>query len=145
MKAVSAQVFFRAKDYEHTLVLDISSQRSEASRQLVPYAKHIPFLDDTDGSMPELRRFTKNNRPFQSIVIFNEAGEQYEKAEKIMNRMGIETYHLQGGLAGYQKYLEGLLLSWKPRDSRMKTVGNCRPCGEKIKDVSAGSEIVRKE
>jgi predicted sulfurtransferase len=73
----------------------------------------------------------KKNKPFQSILIFNESGEQYEKAELIMSRKGIETFHLKGGVAGYQKYLEGLLLSWKPRDSRMKTVSNCEPCGEK--------------
>jgi rhodanese-related sulfurtransferase len=145
MKTVSPQVFFRAKDYENRLVLDISSQRSEASRLLIPYAKHLPVIDDPDGSMSGLRKLITKNKPFHSIIIFNETGEQYEKAEKMMNRIGIETYNLQGGIAGYQNYLEGLMLSWKPRDSRLKTVGNCRPCGEKIKDVSAGSEIVRKE
>jgi len=132
MKAVSPQAFFRAKDHENTLVVDISSQRSEASGRLIPYAKHLPFLDDTDGSMLELRRFMKNNRPFQSIVIFNEAGENYEKAEKIMNRMGIDTYHLQGGVVEYQKFLDGLLLSWKPREGRMKTVSKRKPCGQEL-------------
>jgi predicted sulfurtransferase len=88
-------------------------------------------LDDPAGSMPGLRKLITKNKPFHSIVIFNETGEQYEKAEKMMNRIGIDTFHLKGGVAGYQKYLEGLLLSWKPRDSRMKTVSNCKPCGEK--------------
>jgi len=131
MKAVSAQVFFRAKDYENTLVLDISSQRSAASSQLIPYAKHLPVLVDPDGSMLGLRKLMTKKKPFHSIIIFSETGEQYAKAEKMMKGMGIETYNLQGGVAGYQKYLEGLLLSWKPRDSRMKTVSNCKPCGEK--------------
>jgi hypothetical protein len=45
--------------------------------------------------------------------------------------MGIESFYLQGGIAAYRKYLDGLLLSWKPRDRRMKTVSNCKPCGEK--------------
>jgi rhodanese-related sulfurtransferase len=134
MKTVSSQVFFRAKDYENTLVLDISSQRSEASSRLIPYAEHLPILDSSDRSKSELRKLIKKNKPFQSIVIFNESGEQYEKAEKMMNRMGIETYHLQGGVAEYRKYLDGLLLSWKPRDSRMKTVSSCKPCGEKNKE-----------
>jgi rhodanese-related sulfurtransferase len=131
MKTVSPQVFFQAKDYENTLVLDISSQRSEASNQLISYAEHLPVLDDPAGSMPGLRKLITKNKPFHSIVIFNETGEQYEKAEKMMNRIGIDTFHLKGGVAGYQTYLEGLLLSWKPRDSRMKTVSNCRTCGEK--------------
>jgi hypothetical protein len=134
MKKVSSQVFFRAKDYENTLVLDISSQRSEASSQLIPYAEHLSVFDDPDGSLPGLRKLITKNKPFHSIIIFNETGDGYEKAELIMSRRGIGTFHLQGGIAGYQRYLEGLLLSWKPRDSRMKTVGNCKPCGEKIEE-----------
>jgi hypothetical protein len=88
-------------------------------------------LEDNDASAAKFKKLITKNRPFQSIIIFNETGEQYEKAEKIMSRMGIEAFNLQGGVAGYQNYLEGLLLSWKPRDSRMKTVSNCKPCGEK--------------
>ncbi len=134
MKTVLPRVFFRAKDYVNTLVLDISSQPSEASGRLIPYAKHYPVLDTSDGSLLHLRRLLKKNKPFQSIVIFNETGEHYEKAEKIMITAGIEAFYLLGGAADYQKYLDGLLLSWNPRDSRMKTVGNCKPCGAKTED-----------
>jgi len=136
MASVPPQVFYREKDFDNALVVDISPARSEASSRLMPYAKHIPVLAGSDASAAELRKLIAKNKsePFQSVLIFNETGEQYEKAEKSMRRMGIETFSLQGGLAGYQKYLEGLLLSWKPRDSRMKTVGNCRPCGEKIEE-----------
>jgi rhodanese-related sulfurtransferase len=133
MKTVSSRDFFRAKDYENTLVLDISSQRSEASSRLIPYAKHLPVLDDPDGSMPGLRKPMTKNKPFHSIIIFNEIGDEYEQAQSIMSRRGIETFHLQGGVAGYQKYLEDLLLSWKSRDSRLKTVSKCKPCGQKEK------------
>jgi rhodanese-related sulfurtransferase len=131
MKAVSPHIFFREKNYENTLVLDISPTRSDASSRLIPFAKHIPVSDDNDASAAKFKKLITKNKPFQSIIIFNETGEQYEKAEKIMSRMGIETFNLQGGVAGYQNYLEGLLLSWKPRDRRMKTVSNCKPCGEK--------------
>ena len=132
MKTVLPQVFFQEKDYENTLVVDISSQPGEASGRLIPYAKHIPVLDNSDKSIAQLRKLFKKNKSFQSVVIFNEIGEHYEKADKIMTRAGIETYHLQGGVAEYQRYLNGLLLSRKPHDSRMKTVGTCKPCGEKI-------------
>jgi rhodanese-related sulfurtransferase len=145
MKAISPQKFFREKDYENTVVVDISPMRSETSTKLISYARHFPVFDNSERSKSELRKLIKKNKPFQSVLLFNESGEQYEKAEKMMNRMGIESFYLQGGVVAYQKYLEGLMLSWKPRDSRMKTIGNCKPCGEKIKDVSAGSEIVRKK
>jgi rhodanese-related sulfurtransferase len=134
MKSVSPQVFFREKDYESTLVVDISPTRSEASSRLIPYAKHLHVLDDNDGSAAGFKQLIAKNKPFQSIIIFNETGEQYAKAEIILNRLGIEAFNLQGGIAGYQKYLDGLELSWKPRDSRMKTVGNCKPCGGKTAD-----------
>ena len=147
MASVPPQVFYREKDYENTLVIDISPARSEASSRLIPYAVHVPVLAGSDASAAELSNLiAKNkNKPFQSVVIFNETGEQYEKAQKIMSRMGIEAFHLKGGLAGYQKYLEGLLLSWKPRDSRMKTVSKCKPCGSKSEEGLAGSENARKE
>ena len=131
MKDISPQVFFKEKDNENALVVDISPQRTEASSQLLPDAKHLPILDDTDGSMLELRRLVSKfkNKSFFSVLIFDASGKQYAKAEKILNRMGLDAVYLQGGFDGYLKYLEGLQLSWKPRDSRIKTVSNCKPCG----------------
>jgi rhodanese-related sulfurtransferase len=136
MKTVSAPVFFREKNYETTLVVDISPTRSDASRKLLPYALHLPGLDSDPASEAGLRKVIAKGQksPFQSVVIFSETGAQYERAQKCLSRMGIDAFILQGGLAGYQKYLEGLLLSWKPRNSRMKTVSNCRPCGERAEE-----------
>lgn len=145
MKTVSSRVFFQAKDDESTEVVDISRIRSDASTRLFPYATHIPILHETNRAISELKRLNRKNRPLPSIVIFDENGEQYERAEKILSRMGIDSFYLQGGAAAYQKYLDGLLLSWKPRDNRMKTVGKCKPCGEKIVNEFAGSESTRQE
>jgi rhodanese-related sulfurtransferase len=136
MKFVSAPVFFREKDYDSTLVIDTSPARSDASRRLISYAHHLPGLGGNPVSEAGLGKViaARQNKPFHSVVIFNETGEQYDKAQKYMSRMRIDAYYLRGGLAGYQKYLEGLLLSWKPRNSRMKTVSNCKPCGEKTEE-----------
>jgi len=142
MKSVSAAAFFREKDYEDTLVLDISPARSETSSRLIPYAQHIPGLAGNGASASELSKLVAKNKnmPFQSVVIFNETGSQYAKAKKIISRMGLDAFYLQGGVAGYQKYLEGLLLSWKPRDSRMKTVSKCKPCGDKPEEPATPKE-----
>jgi rhodanese-related sulfurtransferase len=133
MKTVSPRVFFREKDYESLLAVDFSPQRTEASSRLIPCAKHVPLLDDTDGSMLELRQLVSKykNKSFFSVLIFNASGKQYANAEKYLNRMGLDAFYLQSGLDGYHKYLEGLRLSWKPRDSRVKTVSICKPCGGK--------------
>ena len=34
----------------------------------------------------------------------------------------------QNGVAGYKRYLEDLMISWLPRDSRIKTNRKCRTC-----------------
>jgi rhodanese-related sulfurtransferase len=130
MKPIPARVFYREKDYVSTLAVDISPTRSEASRRLMPDARHMPVLDEGGISAADASKLISQNKPFQTIIIFNETGEQYEKTENMLNRMGIGTFNLQGGLTGYQKYLEDLMLSWKPRDSRINRVGNCKPCKE---------------
>jgi rhodanese-related sulfurtransferase len=129
MKIVAPQVFFREKNYENTLAVDISPIRSKASAEILPYALHLPVLNGSDALRAKLKRLLSDNKPFQSIVVFDETGEQYEKAGRILSEMGTEAFYLDGGVVGYQKYLEGLVLSLKPRDSRLKTVGNCSPCG----------------
>jgi len=136
MKFVSAPAFFREKDYETTLVIDISPTRSDASSKLLPYALHLPGLGSNPASEAGFRKVIARRQKshFQSVVIFNEIGAQYDKTQKYLSRMGIDAFVLQGGLAGYRKYLEGLLLSWKPRSSRMKSVNNCRPCGERAEE-----------
>jgi rhodanese-related sulfurtransferase len=136
MKSVSAPVFFREKDYETTLVVDISATRSDVSSRLFPYALHIPGLAGHPDGAAEFRKFIAERQkgPFQSVVIFNDTGAQYDKTQKYASRLGIDAFSLQGGLAGYQKYLEGLLLSWRPQNSRMKTVSNCRPCGKRAEE-----------
>ena len=136
MKFVSAPAFFREKDYEATLVVDISPTRSDASSKLLPYASHLPGMESNHASEAGFRKVVARvkKNPFQTVVVFNEVDAHYNKTQKYLSRMGIDAFILRGGLAGYQKYLEGLLLSWKPRNSRMKTVGNCRPCGEKTEE-----------
>jgi len=93
MKSVSAAAFFREKDYEDTLVLDISPARSETSSRLIPYAQHIPGLAGNGASASELSKLVAKNKnmPFQSVVIFDEAGSQYAKAKKIISRMGLDA------------------------------------------------------
>ena len=130
MKAVSPRAVMQAKDYQNTEVIDISATRSAASRRLFPYAKHIPLAKGSNSSIAELQKLKKQKRPFQAIVMVSETGELYQKAEKMMHRMGIAAFYLEGGVAGYRKYLDNLLLSWKPHGNRMKTVGDCRPCGK---------------
>ena len=136
MQAVSPQVFFREKDYKTTLVIDISPVQTEINRQLMPYSRHLPVSADTDGWVRKFKRIIADhkNQPFLSVVVFNETGDGYGGASKILTGNGVNVFCLQGGVAGYKRYLENLVLSWLPRDNRIKTNRNCRTCIKEIEE-----------
>ena len=136
MKTVSPRILLQAKNYETTLVIDISPVQTEIAKQLMPYSKHIPVAAEPAVWFGEFKRIitVHKNQPFLSVVVFNENGDGYDRAVKILTGQGVNAFYLQGGVAGYKKYLEDLMLSWLPRDSRIKTNRKCRTCGEEIKE-----------
>ncbi len=136
MKAVSPQVFFREKDCENTLVIDISPVQTEISRQLMPNSKHIPVPTNPGQWVRRLNRIIADhkNQPFLSVVVFNETGDGYEGVNKILTGIGVNAFYLHGGVTGYKRYLEDLMLSWLPRDSRIMTSSICRTCSEEMEE-----------
>jgi len=136
MKTVSPRIFLREKDCENTLVIDISPVQTEISRQLLPISRHIPVSAGPGEWLRKLNRIITGhkNQPFLSIVVFNETGDGYGRANKIFSGLNVNVFYLQGGVAAYKKYLEDLMLSWRPRDSRIKTNRKCRTCSEEIEE-----------
>jgi hypothetical protein len=136
MQALSPRVFFRGKDRENTRVIDISPLQTEISRQLMPYSRHIPDSAEPGEWFQKLNRIIADhkNQPFLSVVVFNETGDGYDQANKIFAGLNVNIFYLQSGVAGYKRYLEDLLLSWLPRDSRIKTNRKCRTCVKNIEE-----------
>ena len=136
MQAVSPHVFFQEKDFENTLVIDIAPVQTELSRQLIPYSRHIPVSAEPSIWLRKLNRIIAGhkNQPFLSVLVFNETGDGYDQAHKIFAGLDVNISYLQSGAAGYKRYLEDLLLSWLPRDSRIKTNRKCKSCVEKIEE-----------
>ena len=134
MQAVSPHVFFQEKDFENTLVIDIAPVQTELSRQLIPYSRHIPVCAEPSEWFRKLNRIITDhkNQPFLSVVVFNETGDGYDQTNKIFAGLDVNVSYLQSGVAGYKRYLEDLLLSWLPRDSRIKTNRKCKSCVKKI-------------
>jgi rhodanese-related sulfurtransferase len=132
MQVVSPHVFFQEKDFENTLVIDVSPVQAKISRQLMPYSNHIPVSVESGEWFRKLNRIIADhkNLPFLSVVVFNETADGYDRANKILAGLGTNAFYLQGGVAGYKEYLGNLLLSWLPRDSRIKTNRNCRACAK---------------
>lgn len=136
MKTVSPRVFLREKDYENTLVIDISPVQTEISRQLMPYSRHLPVSAEPDVWLRKLDRIISDhkNQPFLSVVVFDETGDGPDRTNKLFAGLNANAFYLQSGVAGYKTFLGELMLSWLPRDSRIKTNRTCRTCSEVIGD-----------
>ena len=136
MKSVTPRVFLREKDYKNTLVIDISPVQTEISKQLMPFSVHIPVSADPGEWFRKLDRIITSHKdyPFLSVVVFNETGEGYGSVNNILAGAGANAFYLQGGVGGYNRYLEDLMLSWRPWDSRIKTNRKCGTCVEEIEE-----------
>jgi rhodanese-related sulfurtransferase len=130
MKTVSARVFLREKNCKNTLVIDISPVQTEISRQLMPYSRHIPVSAEPGEWLRKLNRIITDHKkqPFLSVVVFSETGDGYGRANKILADLSVNVFFLESGVTGYKRYLEDLMLSWLPRDSRIKTNRKCKTC-----------------
>jgi rhodanese-related sulfurtransferase len=128
-KNISPRMYFHEKDYENILAVDVSPLQLPETKQLFPDAIHLPVAE-------KLKSIVRSGRNrYYSIVVFNETGEQYDKIKASVDKAKIENvYYLQGGVAGYRKYLKDLMSSWQARKNRMKTVSNCKPCGKEAEE-----------
>jgi rhodanese-related sulfurtransferase len=125
---ISPRIFCREKDSANQMVLDASKEHTKASKQLIPYATHIPFSNNPNFG--DLLAAALSKADINYLLIFNENGDHYEKIEKTLQKKGLEnTFYLKGGLNAYKRYLQHLVLSRQPRNSRIKRIDKCRNCG----------------
>jgi rhodanese-related sulfurtransferase len=136
LRRVSPRQFSQEKDYANSLILDISAVPVEGARELIPAAIHMADLADNHQSMLKLRQTVEQRRGerFFNVLVVSAAGENYEEVQKHLALAGINAFYLEGGLSAYQSYAQNLALSWMPREKRVKSVGACRPCGEKVSE-----------
>jgi hypothetical protein len=136
IKTISPRIFLREKDCENTLVIDISPVQTEISRQLMPYSRHIPVSAEPGEWLRDLNRIITDHKkqPFLSVVVFSETGDGYGRANKLLADLSVNAFFLESGVTGYKRYLEDLMLSWLPRDSRIKTNRECRTCSGEIEE-----------
>jgi hypothetical protein len=102
----------------------------------MPFSVHIPVSTGPGGWFRKLDRIITSHKdyPFLSVVVFNETGEGYGRVYNILAGAGANAFYLQGGVGGYNRYLEDLTLSWRPWDSRIKTNRKCGTCVEEIEE-----------
>lgn len=136
MKTVTPQRIFREKDFQNILMIDISPVQKEASMKVMPSSKHLPFPDEPGEWARKIERIiaSHKNQPFFSILVFNETGDGYSRAKKMLTGLDLNVFFLHGGVAGYRRYVKDLMLSWQPLDSRIKTSRKCVDCVKKIEE-----------
>ena len=131
-KNISPLRFYRGKNRDNQIIIDVSEKQHAESMQLMPSAKHIPIQVSSQTAVSQVEKsiLKQNINPLFPIVIFNQTGEQYEAIENIIKKAGLNNaYFLKGGLKGYQKFLQHLALSRQPKESRIKAANRCGNCG----------------
>ncbi len=134
MQTISPRKFLSGKNSANTLAINISPVQSEIARQLLPHSNHIPISVEPDRWLQEFNTSIADykKQPYWSVVVFSETGNGYGRVEKLLAGLNVNAFYLQDGVVGYEKYLEDLILSWQPQNSRIKTNRKCRSCCQKI-------------
>jgi len=132
MRDISPKEFLPESVYRNILLIDVSSNQTAESIQILPQAVHLPNLMHSPSSQKSMWQMieARRSRLFQSILVFSSSGKNYAEIKQMMERKRIDAFYLQGGLAGYGQYLKNLALSWQPRKSRLKTHTLCKSCDE---------------
>jgi len=135
MKTVTPRKIFREKDFKNILMMDISPVQKETSRKVMPFSKHLPLSAEAGEWARKIEQIIAihKNQPFFSVLVFNEAGNGYGRANRILSGLDLNVFFLQGGVAGYRRYLKDLVFSWQPLDSRIKTSRKCGICVKEFK------------
>lgn len=133
MRAISPRELLPEKSYGDVLLIDVSPDQTAESIRTLPQAVHLPNLIDSASSQDRLQQIIKDrrNQPFQSLLVVSRMGEGYAEVKRMLDIKRINAFYLQGGLSAYEQYLENLALSWKSRESRTRSLSNCKRCGEK--------------
>lgn len=104
------EALFVEKDYGDWLIIDISYPAD--AKNLIPQAVGIPLSNNN------VRQFIwrikneidkRGGKNIFSVLIVNKKGDEYGKAERILEEAGIKSvFYLKGGLDGYKTFLKNM-------------------------------------
>lgn len=131
LNKIPARIFFEERDYEGWVVIDASESQAADSRHLIPEGIHVPLLSDKKEFVSGLKTAVgrhESKSPL-SVLIFNEAGGQYEDMENVLEKAGLRNvFFLEGGLQGYKTFLQRQALIWQGNHEPRKTLKKCPGC-----------------
>jgi rhodanese-related sulfurtransferase len=132
-RQMDVQTFYREKNYQDVLVLELSPEQSARAEKLLPFARPVSDAANIQKIWKE------SGSQYRTVILVGvpEITRQALAAADI-GSLG-PAFVLQGGVDAYGIYLERLTLSWRSREERLVQVGRCRECGpprEKSEDNS---------
>ncbi|MCP4691192.1 MAG: hypothetical protein GY859_24310, partial [Desulfobacterales bacterium] len=132
---ITPREFFKEKDMESALVIDVSQKRSPQSLRLTPYAIHAPLAGSAEEAAADLQKIlpAPGKTPLPTILVITRSGAGHERARELLANTEAPLFFLEGGLNAYKQYLTARTAAMAPRETRMRTAGGCAPCGGKRK------------
>jgi hypothetical protein len=89
------------------LLVDVSTENSPASEQLLPQASRIPGAtgERLRSAIDRALDDTKGDRSNMFVLVANGDGEGYDGLEADLESLGLtHLYFLEGGVEGYRAY-----------------------------------------
>jgi rhodanese-related sulfurtransferase len=131
LRRVSPQIVHREMESAAVTLLDFSREPRPETRSAFGSLVTFPAGLADSGSAARLKAAVAKAGCLDPLLVATESGEGYDALARQMQAAGVNAYFLEGGLAAYRRHVEGVALSWNSREARLRTVSECRPCGEK--------------
>ena len=129
---VSAQSLYRQKAFSNLKIIDVSKKPVEnfnngLSTIYVPLENLSGYLITYYSQLRKASR--KNTGEFQTLLIVNGRGSDYERIKQIVDKAEIQNvFYLTGGLLAYKQHIENVSLAMAPIEDRLVTKGACDSC-----------------
>jgi rhodanese-related sulfurtransferase len=130
-KIVTPSVFMQEKDLEGRLMVYMGREATADLPILLPGCVVI----DVEGQPEKAAAWMKKEMAARTCIlpplVLNATGKRYAQADAGFRSHGVgNVLFVEGGLAGYRTFLQGLKMAAIPREERLKTVGGCDTCGK---------------
>jgi len=142
LNRISAAALYRQRGCGAQVIINLSERLTPDAKRILPHARHLALeggmaLDRRKRSVilslyrcgrPKCPPGYHSATPF-TVVVINETGKGYEQVERALRALGITgVFFVRGGIKAYERYVNGLALSRRPRAERLRTTEKCSEC-----------------
>jgi rhodanese-related sulfurtransferase len=109
LNRVPPQRFFKEKDYDHWLVVDVAPKPRRQAAAWIAQAQSLPWSGNARFFLKRFHHLLQRHpkRTQLQVLIVDRDGSGYETLERLMEPAGIHNlFYLEGGVEGYSRYLQ---------------------------------------